>query len=144
MFLRESEKMMSIGAASRASGVGVETIRFYERSGVTPPAPRTAAGRRVYDAAAVERLRLIRGCRALGFSLRDAAALSDAAPCAEVAALARARLAALRARIAELQALERRLNALVADCAPDRAACPAVAAIAAGHPPACPPARAPL
>jgi len=122
--------MMSIGEASRLSGVGVETIRFYERTGVTPPAPRTVAGRRLYNDAAVARLRLIKGCRAFGFSLREAAALSDAAPCPEVAALAQTRLAALRARIAQMQALERQLRALVEGCAPERAACPALEGIA--------------
>lgn len=139
--------MMSIGEASRMSGVGVETIRFYERTGVTPPAPRTAAGRRVYDSAAVERLRLLKGARAFGFPLREAAALSAAAPCAEVAALAQFRLADLRARIAQMQALEAHLRALVADCAPDRAECPALAGMAGARrltTPACPPARAPL
>ncbi len=126
--------MMSIGEASRASGVGVEAIRFYERAGVIPRAPRTAAGRRVYDGAAVARLRLLKGARAFGFSLREAAVLSEAAPCAEVAALAQSRLADLRARIAQMQALERHLCALVADCAPDRADCPALAALADGRP----------
>lgn len=125
---------MSIGEASKASGVGVEAIRFYERSGVIPRAARTAAGRRVYDGAGVAQLRLLKGARAFGFSLSEAVALSDAAPCAEVAALARSRLADPRARIARMQALERHLCALVADCAPDRADCPALAALAGARP----------
>lgn len=118
--------MATIGEAARMSGVGIEAIRFYERTGVLPPAPRTAAGRRVYDRHAVERLAFVKQCRAFGFSLSQAGRMAQAAPsdCAAVATLAQARLRSLRAHIAQMQALEQRLSALASGCAPDRKACP--------------------
>lgn len=130
--------MASIGEAARLSGLPIGTIRFYERTGVVPAPPRTAAGRRDYDAAAVALLRVVRRCRALGFPLPEAAAMAGSGAtlgCADVGSMARARAAALRASIAELTAQARRLEALAADCAPGRSDCPALEAIARGADP---------
>ena len=69
---------MTIGQAARAAGVGVETIRFYEREGFIdrPPKP-LGGGYRRYPSATVERIRLLRQAQGLGFSLREAATLLD-------------------------------------------------------------------
>jgi MerR family mercuric resistance operon transcriptional regulator len=67
--------MFAIGEASRQSGVGIETIRYYEREGIVPKAERTASGRRVYCRDAIARLRFIRRCRDHGFSIADSRTL---------------------------------------------------------------------
>lgn len=123
--------MPSIGKAARDSGVAVETIRYYERIGVVPAPPRSASGRRVYGRDHIARLRLIRHCRGLGFSLSDARALlalaeNDAAPCAEVAAIAEGHLAGVRQKIRDLRRLEHALNDLVRDCNDGNTGCPAL------------------
>ena len=63
---------MTIGRAARAAGVGVETIRFYQRKGLIeqPLRPRDA-GFRVYPEETVQRIRFIRQAQAIGFSLRE-------------------------------------------------------------------------
>jgi len=123
--------MSTIGEAARASGLAVETIRYYERTGVVPPPPRTASGHRSYDRAEIARLRMIRSCRDLGFPLADARALlglaeSGKAPCGEVKAIAEAHLAEVRRKLGELAALETALAGLVANCAGGDRPCPAL------------------
>jgi DNA-binding transcriptional MerR regulator len=60
---------LAIGDLARLTGLSVKTVRFYSDLGLVPPAGRTAAGQRRYDAAAVARLRLVRTLRALGLDL---------------------------------------------------------------------------
>lgn len=62
---------MKIGQAAAESGVSIDTVRFYERRGVLPPAPRTAAGYRVYSGASVQRIRLARRLQGLGLTLDE-------------------------------------------------------------------------
>ena len=83
--------MLSIGEASKRSGVHIETIRYYEREGILPPAERTASGRRCYDPQAIARLRFfVRRCRDLGFPMAEMRALlaltGEETPCAEATA----------------------------------------------------------
>ena len=59
---------LTIGALSEQTGVDVETIRYYEREGLLPNAPRTAGGHRVFDQARLGRLIFIHRSRELGFS----------------------------------------------------------------------------
>lgn len=62
---------LTIGAAARRSGLSVRTLRFYERSGVLPPAARTPSGYRVYTDADLGRLEFVREAKVLGLPLRD-------------------------------------------------------------------------
>jgi len=128
--------MQSIGEAARRSGVHVETIRYYERIGLVPAAPRDAGGRRCYDAAAVARLGFVRRARALGFGLADIRTLlglcEGRGACTEVAAIARRQQAAVRARMEDLARLDAALESLVADCAEGRESCPALDCLQAG------------
>jgi DNA-binding transcriptional MerR regulator len=64
---------MKIGELARRAGVTVDTIRFYERRGVLPAPQRQRCGYRVYPEATLERLRLARSMRALGFKLDEIA-----------------------------------------------------------------------
>lgn len=111
-----------IGVAARRSGVNIETIRFYERSGLLKAPPRTAGGHRVYDTDGVKRLNFVRRARELGFTLdqiRDLLALADEAEtsCAEVAVLANDQLDAVRGRLADLARMETVLAAMIERCA---------------------------
>jgi MerR family transcriptional regulator, copper efflux regulator len=60
-----------IGELARQSGVKPDTVRFYERAGLLAAPARTAAGYRVYDGAARERIQFIKRAQALGFSLDE-------------------------------------------------------------------------
>ncbi|HST44715.1 MAG TPA: MerR family DNA-binding protein [Luteimonas sp.] len=97
---------MTIAGLARAGGVGVETVRYYQRRGLLEvPARGLDAGVRRYGADDVRRLRFIRSAKTAGFTLDEIAeligmdAVDDRAP---ARALATARLAALDAKIAEL------------------------------------------
>jgi len=61
----------TIGKIARAVGLGVETVRFYERQGLIPPPARSPAGYRLYDADAIARLRFIGRAKTLGFTLAE-------------------------------------------------------------------------
>lgn len=120
---------MTIGGMARAADVGVETIRFYERSGLLAPPPRTAAGHRRYGPDAVRRVRFIKRVQRLGFSLAEASELlalrAEAVPCPEAERRARAKVAEIEERIADLTATKAALLDLVADCGTEGAtACP--------------------
>lgn len=118
---------MRIGELSRATGVDIETIRFYEKTGLLPPPAREANGYRDYGHPQLERLAFIRHCRALDMSLADVglllAALNEGAPerLAAVDGLVDAQLAKVRARLASMRALEKQLAALKARCDSDHA-----------------------
>ncbi|MFB6261481.1 MAG: MerR family transcriptional regulator, partial [Thiohalorhabdaceae bacterium] len=57
----------TIGRLAAEAGVNVETVRYYQRQGLMPEPPRPRDGYRLYDQAAVERLRFIRRAQQLGF-----------------------------------------------------------------------------
>ena len=125
-----------IGSAAREAGVSVDTVRFYERQGLLPDAPRTAAGYRLYSPATVARLRFIDRAKLVGFSLaevRELLALGDH-PERDMASL-RARvggkLRAVKEKLAELERICRALERLYRQC-PGRGAldqCPILAAL---------------
>lgn len=62
---------MRIGELAKQSGMTVEAVRFYERQGLLPKPPRTAAGYRVYARADLRRLQMIRQAQRFGFSLQE-------------------------------------------------------------------------
>ena len=110
-----------IGALSKRSGVNVETIRYYERAKMLTPPPRTASGRRMYDAKDLRTLVFIRRSRELGFSLDDIRGLlrlgsPDRATCHEVREIAAHHLQHIRAKLGDLRKLERLLAKTVAKC----------------------------
>lgn len=112
---------LSIGALARQTGCTVPTIRYYEEIGLLPVGLRTEAGRRLYDGAAVKRLAFIRRCRDFGFSIEQVRGLiglidEPDRPCVEVREVASAHLLEVRRKLAQLQALEAGLAALVVSC----------------------------
>jgi DNA-binding transcriptional MerR regulator len=115
---------LTIGELAAQSGMSAETIRYYEREGVLPPAARAGAGRyRRYGHDDAIRLRFVRRARDLGFSLDDvrellALAASEAGrPCDEVNALATRQRERVHAKLVQLQSLEVELDRLISACA---------------------------
>ncbi len=113
---------MTIGAAARQSGVGVETIRFYERRGlIAQPSKPSGVGRRRYAPEIVERIRFIRQAQQLGFALREIQELlslqaNPAADCSDVRRRALVKIEEVNARIAQLAEIRSALVRLLAAC----------------------------
>jgi Hg(II)-responsive transcriptional regulator len=112
---------MQIGQLAQEAGIGIDTVRYYERQGLLPPPQRRASGYRQYGAQDVSRLRFIRRAKDLGFTLQeiqDLLALSAAGHSdrAEVRALAQHRLTDIERRLRELEAMRSALANLVSHC----------------------------
>ncbi len=114
---------LSIGEVAAQTGCTAEAIRYYEREGVVPCPPRAGTGRyRQYGSADVERLAFLRRARELGFSLDEVRALlafSHGDPgrsCGDVDRLARAHLAQVDEKIAQLNALRDALAGVIDQC----------------------------
>jgi MerR family mercuric resistance operon transcriptional regulator len=123
--------MTTISGLAKEGGVGVETVRFYQRRGLLGT-PERDGGVRRYGAQDVRRLKFIRGAQAAGFTLEQIGALlkldagRDRARARELAA---ERLAALDAKIAELEAARMSLRRLARECgASEEGPCPIIAA----------------
>ena len=126
---------ITIGDVAEAAGVGVETIRYYERRGLVPQPGKSAGSYRRYGAGHVDRIRFIKRAQALGFSLEEVATLlelEDGTDRRSIRRIAGARLEETRRRIADLQRIERVLGHLLHDCEAHAKAhrCPIIAAIA--------------
>lgn len=121
---------MNIGQAAKASGVSAKMIRYYEQTGLIPPAERRESGYRDYTDADVHMLRFIRRARDLGFAAVEIADLLDlwrdrTRHSADVKAIATTHIGALRERIDSLNEMVGTLQTLVDCCAgDDRPDCP--------------------
>lgn len=123
-------KNLTISRLAGAAGVGVETIRFYQRRGLMPVPPR--AGKiRLYDARDVDRLGFIKRAQTGGFSLAEIAeliALDAGYDRPRARELAAAKIAALDVRIAEFKRVRYSLAQLARECGEDREGpCPIIA-----------------
>ena len=117
---REFEKRtggrgLRIGEVSRETGVGVETLRFYERRGLLGRPARTESGYRIYDESVVEQVAFIKRAQAVGFSLDEVGEiLKESAtgrrPCKGVRELARRKLAEMDERLRELRRYREELS----------------------------------
>ncbi|MFG2838011.1 MerR family transcriptional regulator [Streptomyces zaomyceticus] len=109
----------STGELARAGGVSVDTIRFYERQGLLPPAERTSGDHRRYPAEAVERLLFIQIGRRLGLRLDEIRELADACeeipdcPVSHATGLLRRRIADVERQLEDLEGLRERLGRAV-------------------------------
>lgn len=130
---------MNIGEASKLSTVSAKMIRHYEGLGLLPPAPRTEAGYRQYDAAAIHTLRFIRRARDLGFGTGEIEALlalwrNRKRASSQVKRIALAHADDLQRRIDAMQAMQRTLQHLAQCCAGDaRPDCPILDDLAGEH-----------
>ncbi len=110
---------MLIGELADTVGLPSQTIRFYERQGLLPEPRREANGYRTYDDSSVARVLFIRSAQAAGLTLAEIGSVVDLrdhgeVPCTHVATLLRSKLDGVRARQAELFALEAELERLIA------------------------------
>lgn len=132
--MRSEEGRLTIGALAKANGVGVETIRFYQREGLLPTPPRPFGGIRRYGHAEAERLRFVKRAQRVGFSLdeiRGLLQLEDGTHCSAAAVIAATRLADVRAKLADLRRMEAVLSELVNQCRTHRGnvSCPLITAL---------------
>ncbi|MBY6058990.1 MerR family transcriptional regulator [Leisingera daeponensis] len=113
---------MTISRAADEAGVGVETIRFYERKGlIEQPLRPSGGGYREYDRETVERIRFIQQAQDLGFTLREIAELlalrtDRQADCADVRDQAIAKREEVECKIARLEEIRAALDAVIATC----------------------------
>ena len=129
-------KPLTIGEVARQAGVGVETVRFYERQGLLEEPRRRASAYRQYDEEAVAVLRFIRRAKELGFTLKEVKGLlglrldASASP-ADVRRQAEAKVADIEAKIADLRRMRDVLRKLIRECHGDGAAsgCPILGAL---------------
>jgi len=135
---------MTISALARAGGVGVETVRYYQRRGLLETPERSggsglSGGIRRYGDADVRRLRFIRSAQAAGFTLDqigELLLLDAGEDRARARALARAQIAALDTKIAALQTARAALQRLAAQCAhSNEGPCPILASFEEGERP---------
>lgn len=116
-----SSMSFSIGELSKRTGCHIETIRYYEREGILPAPPRTAAGHRVYAEKHLKCLTFVRRCRALGFSLAGIRMLLDLTEnetesCPVVREHALVQVAEIRRKIEALNHMEKALSSMVDQC----------------------------
>lgn len=110
----EARSSLKIGEVSKLSGIGIEALRFYEKSGLLDRPSRAGSGYRVYDAGILERLDFIKRAQVLGFSLDEIKRIIEErrdgqSPCAEVRAIVRRRLEELDERMAQMRLYRKEL-----------------------------------
>jgi len=111
---------LSIGKVARRAGIGVETIRFYEREGLLAPAMRKDSGYRLYSEHVLGRLQFIRRAKDLGFSTREIKELlqlrRNPSPCDDVCEKTEAKIADIEEKIVMLNKMKQALIELFAAC----------------------------
>jgi MerR family mercuric resistance operon transcriptional regulator len=132
-----AESGFTIGKLAKTAGVGVETIRFYQRRGLLDEPERPFRGVRRYTDHAVQRIRFIKEAQKLGFSLAEVAELlqlDEGMHCHEAQDVTLRKLTVIRARIAALRTMEQTLSDLAERCGRNAGAvsCPIIAALLGG------------
>ena len=118
---RAESAFLFIGKIARQAGVGVETIRFYERQGLLTTPIRKESGYRLYPEHVLGRIRFIKRAKELGFSLREIKELlelrrTSSAPCEDVCEKTQAKIANIEGKIATLTKMKQALSELFAAC----------------------------
>ena len=112
---------LTIGQVARRAGIGLETVRFYERQGLIEEPPRKDSGYRQYPEQVIVRLRFIRRAKELGFSLKQISELlalrvDTTTTCVDVKKRAEAKTVDIQEKIRDLQRMKRALAKLSAAC----------------------------
>jgi MerR family copper efflux transcriptional regulator len=110
---------LGIGQLAKRGGVGIDTVRYYERNGLLTPHTRLASGYRRYSELELARLRFIRRAQALGFTLKEIKellALSAQRDVGRVKRSAQAKLKDVKSRIAALERVQDGLATLIDAC----------------------------
>jgi len=113
--------ILSIGQVARRAGVGVETVRFYEREGLLEEPPRRASGYRQYSEQVVKRLHFIKHAQKLGFSLKEITEqlllrVDGQTSCEEVKGRTEAKIAEVERKLIELQRMRQALLQVATLC----------------------------
>jgi len=129
------QAQLTRGTLAARVGCTIETIRYYERVGILPPAPRSAGGHRLFGEDLIKRLHFVRRGRELGFTLEEIRELlrlvdGGAYTCARIETLARAHARDIRNKIADLERLTAVLDKMASQCTGgDIPACPIIDAL---------------
>ncbi len=120
--MSDNVAQFTIGRLAKATGIGIETIRYYERIGMMPKVPRGPGGQRQYDTALLRRLYFIRRGKEMGFTqkeVRDLLALVDdhTYTCGEVQEITQRHLRTVHSKVRDLQRLENVLSDMINQCA---------------------------
>lgn len=112
---------ITIGKVAKAAGIGVETVRFYERQGLIPEPPRSGSGYRLYSGDTIRRLRFVKRAKTLGFTLSEirellSLSVTPGAGCSDVRDQARAKIEDIEDRVTQLLAMKMALEGLVDQC----------------------------
>jgi MerR family mercuric resistance operon transcriptional regulator len=112
---------LSIGKVARRAGIGVETIRFYEREGLLAAPARRDSGYRLYTEGVIGRIRFIRRAKELGFSLKEIKELlqlrrNSSSTCEDIREKAEAKITNVETKIAMLKKMKQALTELSAAC----------------------------
>lgn len=116
--MRETARPRRIGSLANATGVTVDTLRYYEREGLLPHADRTAGGFRLYTQEMTERLLFIKQARQLGLSLREIRELvkPDNCRCSTMRSVIAERLADVDERLHKLALFRKAMQAALDRC----------------------------
>lgn len=112
---------MKIGEIAKQSGIGIETIRYYEREKLLQEPDRRPSGYRQYDEATLERLAYIRRAKELGFTLAEIRELLDLSfvahgCCDHIRQRAEAKITDIEAKVRSLQQMKRSLSKILTHC----------------------------
>lgn len=126
---------LTISKAAQLSGVGVETIRFYERQKLIEQPPKPESGFRLYPLETIRRVRFIRRAKEIGFTLREIRELlgfyfDTQISCEEVQQRAKLKIVDMDTRIADMKKMQSALQLLVDECGQRDGECPILEALA--------------
>lgn len=118
---RHDMKSLKIGQVAERSGVGIETVRFYEREGLIPKPDRSSSGYRLFDDETIARLQFIRRAKELGFTLIEikellSLRLDTTTSCADIKSRAEAKIADIDEKIRTLKRMKTTLKKLTSKC----------------------------
>ncbi|WP_339687084.1 heavy metal-responsive transcriptional regulator [Gimesia maris] len=114
-------KSFTIGQVAERSGVGIETVRFYEREGLIPKPNRSSSGYRLFDDETIARLQFIRRAKELGFTLNEikellSLRLNATTSCADIKSRAEAKITNIDEKIRTLRRMKTALKKLTSQC----------------------------
>ncbi len=126
-------KKLTISNIAKEVGIGIETIRYYERIGLIKQPQKPASGYRVYDTAISQQLFFIKRAKELGFSLNEISDIMIIGDnnCKETKEIALHKLQNIKSKIDDLESISKSLDALIKACNSNTKydGCPIVSAI---------------
>ena len=115
------QEPLTIGQVAKRSGIGIETVRFYEREGLIEDPPRSGSGYRLYPEEAITRIQFTRRAKELGFSLKEikellSLSVSPGTTCKDIKNRAQAKLTDIEDKVRTLQRMKKVLAKVTAAC----------------------------